>query len=108
MALSDVVIQGANSVLSTVVIDTITGETYGIPIYKIGLGVVGTDDGPVSATNPMPVTLGDSFERAGVTHTPVVDNAVFEVLEKILTTLQKLERHAFEITDEEFDEGEFT
>ncbi len=59
MALITVQVQGANRVLQKVLLDSITGKVYAVPIYKLGLGDVNTDDGPVSAGNPLPVVLQD-------------------------------------------------
>ena len=57
MALITVQVQGADGVTQRVLLDTITGQIYAEPIYKIGLGIVGTDDGPVAAANPLPAYL---------------------------------------------------
>lgn len=61
MALEVVKIQGSNGVTKDVLLDSITGQTYSIPIYKLGIGAVGTDDGVISATNPMPMVSKGGF-----------------------------------------------
>ena len=60
MALTSILVQGANGATQPVLIDTITGETYAMPIYKMSFGAVGADDGLVSAANPFPVTGSDA------------------------------------------------
>ena len=57
MALTTISVQGSNGVTQTVLVDTITGQTYAIPLYKLSVGAVGTDDGPVSSANPLPVSI---------------------------------------------------
>lgn len=55
MALVIVQVQGADGVKQPVLLDKITGQIYAIPIYKMSIGTVGTDDGVISADNPLPI-----------------------------------------------------
>jgi len=57
VALVTVQVQGSDGNTQDVLLDTITGETYAIPIYKLSIGDVGLDGGPISAANPMPIIL---------------------------------------------------
>ncbi len=66
MALITVEVQGAGRVKQRVLLDDISGEIYAVPIYKIGIGIEGTDDGPVSATNPLPAMISDGTDTVGV------------------------------------------
>ncbi len=41
MALETVKVQGSDGESQFVLVDTITGETYAIPIYKLSIGAIG-------------------------------------------------------------------
>ena len=49
-------VQGADGITRDVPVDSIVGQDYDVPVYKLTIGDEGDDDGMVSATNPMPVT----------------------------------------------------
>lgn len=60
MALTTILVQGADAAKQPVLVDTITGQSYAMPIYKLAIGAVGDDDGVISAVNPLPVTGNDA------------------------------------------------
>lgn len=60
MALATVQVQGADGARQPVLVDTITGQIYAIPVHKLGIGAVGADDGVISLNNPLPIRLGNS------------------------------------------------
>ena len=87
MALTTVTIQDALGATQQVLLDTVTGQTYAIPLYKLSIGVAGSDDGPVSASNPLPVTA-TALDVRPLTNADVVtaelsatDNAVLDSID---------------------------
>ncbi len=99
MALVTVQVQGADGIKQPVLLDSITGQSYAIPIYKLSVGNVGIDDGVISSDNPLPVS-GVFIEEGQ----KVVDTNSRELLRKILLEMRKLNAGISCITEEEFKE----
>jgi len=57
MAVAEIQVQGSDGNTAKVVVDTITGQTYAYPVYKMTIGALSKDDGFISAANPLPVQL---------------------------------------------------
>ena len=53
MAIVVVTVQGSDGLTQEVPLDSITGQTYAMPIYKLAIGAVDIDDGVISAANPL-------------------------------------------------------
>ena len=83
MATVTLKVQGSDGTTKDVLLDTITGQTYALPLYKLGLGAVGADDGPVSSSNPMPTD----------------DQSVVSLLKTQITLLGKIELQLSLITE---------
>lgn len=77
MAFVTVQVQGADGVKQPVLLDSITGQTYAIPIYKLGVGALGTDDGVVSTANPLPALLGSLISSGNSTTDLLSGGATF-------------------------------
>jgi len=76
MALAVVKVQGSDGGTQDVLVDTITGQTYAMPIYKLAIGATSIDDGVISSDNLLPVSVlnpRSAFGEISVAqHTPVV------------------------------------
>jgi hypothetical protein len=60
MTIVNMNVQGADGISRDVPLDSIVGQDYDVPVYKLTIGDEGDDDGMVSATNPLPVTVNDA------------------------------------------------
>jgi hypothetical protein len=69
MTIVNMNVQGADGVSRDVPLDSIVGQDYDVPVYKLTIGDEGDDDGMVSAANPLPVTIAE---------TPLPDDAATE------------------------------
>lgn len=80
MALDVVQVRGSDGLVTQVLVDNVTGQAYSFPLYKLGLGALGVDDGPVSASNPLPintVTIGSIKDPNNSTTTLLGPDGVY-------------------------------
>lgn len=121
MPIREVQIQGADGTTHIVPIDTITGQTFAIPLYKLTIGGIGEDDGVISATNPLPTLLRgldddeilttirvDSFDNLKVVDQSSLEareqhDEIIVLLKLISAKLNPLHQDNYEMTEDDLE-----